>query len=307
MSNSEAPEVSLTQLRYFIQAAEQSSMTKAAQRLYIAQSAVSSSIGQLENQLGVELFIRRRAKGLVLTAPGQKLLVAARKVLDDLSASLDEVAGEPRVIRGTLHSACYMPLVPFYVPEILEQLAGDRPELEVQMTEQALPEICAALESGRTEIALTYDLGLSERIERESLLDITPYAAVSARHPLADRGRISLAELSAYPMVLMDLAHSREYFMQCFLSRGLKPDVRFRTGNIEAVRSLVSHTDSFALLHQKPRIDTTYLGEEVVSLQLVDEVSPLSVVLARLKGVTMSARARIFADHAKKVVVEHAR
>ena len=60
-------EITLTQLRYFAAAAERRSMTEAARELFVAQSAVSAAIGQLEQQVGTQLFIRQRSKGLVLT------------------------------------------------------------------------------------------------------------------------------------------------------------------------------------------------------------------------------------------------
>lgn len=295
-------EVSLTQLRYFVHAAEMASMTKAAQHLYVAQSAVSSAVAHLEKELGTELFIRRHAKGLVLTSSGRTLLVSARNVLDELATSLDEVAEESQVTRGTLHAACFTPLVPFYIPQILSQFAHDLPEVELHLTEHSLPEIGAAVESGHVEIALTYDRGLPDRVHREVLREVKPYAAVSAEHPLAEWESVTLADLAGYSMVLVDLPHSREYFMQCFVTRGLHPHVQFRSSNYEAVRSLVARTESFALLHQRPEIDATYAGGRIVPLPVKDEVEPLSVVLASLKGFTMSARAKAFAEQARKVV-----
>src|ERR1700710_2834137 len=67
-------DISLSQLRYFLMAAEHGSMTEAAGALFIAQSAVSSAVARLEDSLGTQLFIRQRAKGLVLTADGLEFL-----------------------------------------------------------------------------------------------------------------------------------------------------------------------------------------------------------------------------------------
>ena len=67
---SKKPDVTLAQLRYFIEAATHLSMTRAAEELFVAQSAVSSAIAQLEQQVGAQLFIRQRSRGLTLTPAG---------------------------------------------------------------------------------------------------------------------------------------------------------------------------------------------------------------------------------------------
>ena len=74
-------EITLTQLRYFATAAERRSMTEAARELFVAQSAVSAAVGQLEQQVGTQLFIRQRSKGLVLTPAGVQLLGDARALM----------------------------------------------------------------------------------------------------------------------------------------------------------------------------------------------------------------------------------
>ena len=92
------PDVTLTQLRYFVKAATYSSMTKAADELHIAQSAVSAAISQLEQQIGTQLFIRHRARGLALTAAGEENRVVARILRRGASPSLRApVAGEELV------------------------------------------------------------------------------------------------------------------------------------------------------------------------------------------------------------------
>ncbi|MFD0327460.1 LysR family transcriptional regulator [Streptacidiphilus monticola] len=74
----EAVGFTLAQLRYFVVAAEAGSMTAAAERLLIAQSAVSTAVSNLEHELGVQLFIRRKGKGLAVTPAGDRLLLQAR-------------------------------------------------------------------------------------------------------------------------------------------------------------------------------------------------------------------------------------
>ena len=107
------PDVTLTQLRYFVKAATYLSMTKAADELHIAQSAVSAAVSQLEQQIGTQLFIRHRARGLALTAAGEEMLRDTRALLAHLDEVLDGATGRVDQVHGTVRLACSVTLTPF--------------------------------------------------------------------------------------------------------------------------------------------------------------------------------------------------
>jgi DNA-binding transcriptional LysR family regulator len=294
--------ISLTQLRYFIRVAERESMTRAAEDLYVAQSAVSSAVAHLEKELGVQLFIRRHAKGLILTAAGKELLLRARQTLTALAESLESIAGEAQAFWGPLHVVCFSPIAPFYLPSILAGLKRDHPGLEVHVTEAVAGEVGEYLESGRAEVALTYDLALGDGIDRDVLAEIRPYAALPAAHRLAGEDSVKLADLVDEPMILVDLPFSREYFIGVFTERGLQPNVQYRSSSYETVRAMVAQDHGYSLLHQRPATDSTYAGGRVVAVPLADEVRPLRVVVASLQSMRMSRRASAFAERCRAVV-----
>ncbi len=294
--------ISLTQLRYFIRVAERESMTRAAEDLFVAQSAVSSAVAHLEKELGVQLFIRRHAKGLILTAAGKELLLRSRQTLTALAESLESIAGETQAFWGPLQVVCFSPLAPFYLPSILAGLKRDHPGLEVHVTEAVAGEVGEYLESGRAEVALTYDLALGDHIDRDVLAEIKPYAALPASHRLAGETGIRLADLVDEPMILVDLPFSRDYFIGVFSERGLTPNVQYRSSSYETVRAMVAQDHGYSLLHQLPATDSTYAGGRVVAVPITDEVRPLRVVVASLQSIRMSRRAIAFADRCRAVV-----
>lgn len=294
--------ISLTQLRYFIRVAERESMTRAAEDLFVAQSAVSSAVAHLEKELGVQLFIRRHAKGLILTAAGKELLLRARQTLTALAESLESIAGESQAFWGPLSVVCFSPIAPFYLPAILAGLKRDHPGLEVNVTEAVAGEVGEYLESGRAEAALTYDLALGEGIDRDVLAEIRPYAALPAAHRLAGADSVRLADLVDEPMILVDLPYSRDYFIGVFTERGLQPNVQYRSSSYETVRAMVAQHHGYSLLHQRPATDSTYAGGSVVAVPLADDVLPLRVVVASLQSVRMSRRANAFTERCRAVV-----
>ena len=298
------PDVTLTQLRYFIEAADALSMTVAAGRLFVAQSAVSSAISQLEKQVGAQLFVRQRSKGLALTAAGQQLLGDARALLLGLEEALDTARGIDNQVRGSIRIGCFVTLAPFILPAIVNRLRLQHPHLGIEVDEVDADGAREALRSGRVELIVGYDFALGNDVRRTVLADVPPHVLVAASHPLSGDRRIELRDLAKDPLILLDLPHSRDYFLGILASVGLQPEIRYRTMNYETVRAFVAHGHGFSILNQRPRHDLSYDGERVVALPIVDDVPSLPVVLASLASIRTTARARAVADVAAQVVAE---
>jgi DNA-binding transcriptional LysR family regulator len=294
-------DISLTQLVYFVRCAELSSMTEAAASLDVAQSAVSTSIANLERRIGAPLFVRRRAKGLVLTAAGEEFLVRARRILADLDDAVAAV--DPGNVSGRLSVGVFPTLAPFYLPEIAQRLSNAYPAIDPQFVELSAGEFDSALADHVVEVALTYDLGLGASIHRERLRQVPLYLAVGPDHPLAGRDRVCISELADEPMVLFDLPYSRDYFTDVFTRRGLAPVISHRSTNFEAVRALVARGHGFTLLNQRPVHDLTYDGGRVIVIDLAEETDSLDIVLASAQPIAaLSRRAQAFVEQCRAVL-----
>lgn len=298
------PDVTLMQLRYFLRAATHNSMTLAALELRVAQSAVSASIAQLERQLGAQLFIRQRSRGLLLTPAGEEFLSDARAALAHVDEVLDSARGKSDHVSGRLRLACFTTLAPFVLPDLLADLAEHHPDLEIDVLEVEADALAAAVRSGAAELAIGYDLGLGHDIDRQVVATVQPHVLLRPDHRLAAHPRIHLRDLAADPMVLLDLPHSREYFQECLASAGVTPQVRHRSVNYETVRGLVARGHGYSLLNLRSAGDTTYCGASLVTVPIADPMPGLSVVIARLTSVRQSARARAVAARAHSVLRE---
>ncbi|MGW8556293.1 LysR family transcriptional regulator [Streptomyces tubercidicus] len=296
------------QLRYFLVAAECGSMTAAAEDLHIAQSAVSSAIHKLERDLRVDLFIRRRGQGLVLTPAGERLRSQARALL----ARAREVEGEARGSNGTLSGpvafGCFTTLAPYYLPALFGAVTQRHPGIEIDVVEGEAEQLFQALRAGRIDFALTYDLGLSAEadLRGKTIAHAPAHVIVPATHHLAGQGTVELSELAAEPLVLLDLPYSRDYFHALVAATGTAPDVRYRTQNYEAVRSLVAQGLGYSVLNQRPATSQTYGGGEVVELELRDRQPPLELKLVTVQEVTQSARAQAVMELLREIAVNRA-
>jgi DNA-binding transcriptional LysR family regulator len=284
----------LVQLRYFLVAAECGSMTAASAELNIAQSAVSAAVHHLERDLRVDLFIRRRGRGLVLTPAGERLRHQARELLARAREVEEEARGIGETLSGPVTVGCFVTLAPYYLPALFSECTSRYPGIEIDVVEAEAEQLLRALYSGRVDFALTYDLGLfaDSEVRGETIARFPAHAIVAAAHPLAGRGTVELAELAAEPLVLLDLPHTRDYFRALVAGTGTAPDVRYRTQSYETVRSMVARGLGYSVLNQRPATGQTYGGGEVVELELADGHPPLELTLATVRGVTQSVRAR---------------
>ena len=298
------PDVTLTQLRYFVKAATYSSMTKAADELHIAQSAVSAAISQLEQQIGTQLFIRHRARGLALTAAGEEMLRDTSALLAHLDEVLDSASGHVDQVRGTVRLACFITLTPFVLPRLLSDLGTRHPDLEVDVIETSADAMSTILRNGTAELAITYDLGLGPTVGTEFLGVAVPYVLLPPDHRLARRRSIRLTELTGEPMVLLDLPDSRDYFESMLTGAGVTPTIRYRSASYETVRGLVARGHGYSILNQLPAHRETYDGGTVAAVSIRDDVQGLPIVLARLQSVRSTARARAVADAARAIFAE---
>jgi DNA-binding transcriptional LysR family regulator len=281
----------LRQLEYFVAVAEAGTVTAAAERVHLSQSAMSTALADLERAFGVQLLIRHHARGVTLTASGEELLIAARQLLrqaDDLDSSAHAL-GEG--LGGRMSFGCFAILAPYFVPPLVAALDKELPGLEVEPVEETLDALDKGLRDGRFELALTYDLGLGEGIERIELLNIRPHVLVPAAHRLASAESVSLADLADEPYVLLDLPHSRDYFRAAFAAAGVQPRIRYRTRSAETARALVGRGLGWSVLNLRPSTNQSVEGRRVVALDLADDVPALTVVLAKRLGATLTRRA----------------
>jgi DNA-binding transcriptional LysR family regulator len=293
----------LVQLRYFLVAAERGSMTEASAELHIAQSAVSTAVYNLERDLQVQLFIRRRGRGLSLTPAGERLHQQARDLLARAREVEREARGDGETISGPVAVGCFVTLAPFYLPLLFSECSRRYPGIEIAVVESEMDQLVQALAAGRIDFALSYDLGLSAEpdLHSETIARAPAYVIVSADHPLAGRGSVELTELSSEPLVLLDLPHSRDYFRSLVAATGTAPDVRYRTQSYETVRSLVARGLGYSVLNQRPATSQTYGGGEIAELQLRDGGPPLEVKIASVGGMAQTARARAVMDLLREI------
>ena len=293
----------LVQLRYFIEIARLENMRAAASSLNVSQSTLSSSLSQLEHDLGAQLFLRLPNRALKLSEDGKRLVAGARILLEDAETLQTSLSGPDDQLGGKLRVGIFAPLAPFIAPRLLSNFRERYPKIELQFVEGEQQQVLEALGKGECEIALMYDLGVSAEFSMESVERLGAHIIVGENHRLAQRKKpISFSELVDEPLVLLDQAHSREYFLKLFSSLDLEPNVAYWVSGYETVRSYVAMGLGYSILNRRMSHNLTYTGSSVVPLPIADPVVPISVVVAHAKEMPLTRKARVFAELAREIL-----
>lgn len=294
----------LRQLEYFIAAGETGSVTLAAARVAISQASVSAAVAHLEREWNVQLFVRHHAQGLSLTAAGRTMLGEAKLVVNQAanlyaaaSASLDQ-------IRGALTVGCMTTLAPMLIPEIARSFTDAHPGVRLRAVEGDAASLSAGLGRAEIDVALAYDLGLSREVAFEPLASLPPHVILGERHRWAAAPALTLRELQPEPLVLLDLPHSRDYFLGLFFAEGLEPVVGASSANPDLVRSLVANGHGYGLFNVRPRAEVALDGRRLVRVRLAGEHRPMRIGVATLGGLAPSRLVSAFAAHCRAHVSE---
>lgn len=196
-------DVHLRDLRYFVAVAEEFSFTRAAQRLYVSQPALSKQIRQLEQAMQVTLFVRD-PRGVTLTAAGALLLPLAQRQLetwhDAAQAVLAAHAHESRVLRLGMQTSLGRDLY----PAVRARFTAHHPQWRLTLRLYEWSDPSAGLLDERTDAAflwLPVPAGLAYRV----LLREPRWVALPSGHPLAGQPDIDFEDLLDEPFVALPL------------------------------------------------------------------------------------------------------
>jgi DNA-binding transcriptional LysR family regulator len=184
----------LRHLRVFVAVAEERNFTRAAERLHLAQQAVSKSVAQLERELGVEL-LERTSREVRLTSAGEALLADAPGVLAAADAAFARARGHGRGLAGSLAVGVTAAVGPGVLDHALAALRRDAPALSIALREVRPREVLPLLRDRRLDVVVARSIRPEPGLEVIELPSTPAALVVPERHPLATREVVELAAL----------------------------------------------------------------------------------------------------------------
>jgi DNA-binding transcriptional LysR family regulator len=229
----------LTDLRLFVLAADEGSLTRAAQRQHLSLAASSTRIKSLEAQCG-QTLLYREARGVRLTPPGEAFLHHARGVLrqvDQLCTDLHEYGGG---LRGHVRVFANTTAVTDFLPEILPGFLSSNPRVNVDLQEKPNPEIARGVLDGRADIGIVAGqvdmLGLQAiHFSTDRLVLVT-----SRNHAFAGRMSIAFADTLDEDAVGMQHGSTLQTFLAQVTEKLGKPlKLRIQLSSFDAMCRMI--------------------------------------------------------------------
>ena len=300
-----ATSFTLRQLKYFVATVDHGSVAEASRQLYIAQPSISAAIKGLEEGFGTQLFIRSHAQGVSLTPAGARFYEQARELLRSAREFEQNALAEGDVSSGSVDIGCFETFAPLYLPSLIRGFNTVYPGIEIRVRDGDQDELLQGLFSGRFDLVMVYELGLDAAIDTHRLTrPQSPYVLLPVSHRLAGQAMVSLFDVYDEPLILLDVAPSRNYFVDLFEPFGVTPRVTFSSPSLELVRGMVGQGFGYSLLVTRPPSSLTYDGNEVVAAEIAEDVSRSALVAAWLRRNRLTTPARRFVDYAEKMLGE---
>ena len=216
-------------------------LTEVANALYTSQPGVSKHIKDLEDELGIEIFIRRGKRLLGLTEPGKELLGVVERILLDtqnLRRIADQFASREtgHFVVATTHTQAR-----YALPKIIQWFKADYPKVHLTLLQGSPREIAELLESGKADVGIA-----TEALDNVPALASFPYYSwhhaviVPHGHPLLALEKITLEALAEFPIVTYHEGFTgRAHVDQGFTAAGVVPDIVLSAIDADVIKTYV--------------------------------------------------------------------
>lgn len=235
----EAGKMELRQLEYFQAVSRLGSVTKAADRLHIAQPSVTVAIQKLERELGVSLFDRSQ-KNLTLTAEGRVFLQRVDDILGRLGSAVTEMNDFRLLQRGTLKIGVPPMMGAYLFPYIFAGFHKSYPNIELSAVEEGTMAIRGLLEQGELDVGVIITTNISDRLAVTPITATSLVACLPPGHGLVRQASVSFADLREEAFILFtEDTYSRQLILEECAQNGFSPRVVFSSGQIETILGLI--------------------------------------------------------------------
>ena len=290
----------LRYLQSLITVADEGSFTRASEKLFVSQPALSQQIRQLEEELG-SILLDRVGRGVKLTSAGELFYRHAQRVfqeLDEAKVALQELEG---LQRGSLAVGVVQTINAYLIPQVVAQFANVYPAISLRIEEMPTAEIEEGLEEGRLQLGIGFTPPGNANINSEELFNEELVLIVSKEHELATQVAIKIKDLNEFPLVLLSKAYcTRRLWDKCAQQANIQPRIVAEMNTIGAIMGAVQYAKAGSIL---PKLALTHRHlAELVAISLREPTPQRSVGLLWRRNGYKCAATRAFSDIVKEFV-----
>jgi len=282
------------QLEIFLEVARLSSFSRAAEKRFRTQPAISSQIRALEEEVGARLLDRSGGR-VSLTAAGKLFFKYAEETIEHRKNILNEIAETERVPRGEIVVGANEGTCLHILPEVFAQFKRDYPNVAVSIKRADYARILEsilenAVDFGVVSLPVNDNRLEAQMIHRDYLVAIT-----APRHPLAARKTVTVAELAAFPLVLPRLGHTRDALDALFYDHHVKQSTAMELDSSELLKRFVAAGIGVGFI-ARSNIEEDIRAKVLVAITLADVQIRRDLALVFRKDKSLSRAARAFME-----------
>jgi len=225
----------LRSIQYFVQVADEGSITRTADKIGIAQPALTRHIKQLEAELGTQLLMRL-PRGVRLTTSGRDFLDHARTIMLEVARASEHVRSKAQAPRGRVVMGTSPTLAPLLLPRCVARTRQQCPTVTLKVVEGFSPQLLDALLTGRLDLAVMTNPPRTNALALTPLCS-EPLVVISPPGARGTRQAFSLAEVSGTPFILT--VGLRTLVEQQLAAFGIELKVEAEVDSVEAIRRLL--------------------------------------------------------------------
>lgn len=286
------------------------SMNKAAQRLFVTQSAISGAIAEVEKELGITIFVRTN-RGIVLTEDGRELLMQIGPIVER-SHALERFYSEKNP-ENRLNFSIASQRYPFCAKAFVEFLGTiDAERMQLSFKEMEMADVINDVAARKSDLGILFVSDMTETfISRildaqglvfESLVSIQPHVFLRKGHPLAKEPVLRLDQLHPYPYVMFSQTDNNLNFAEEAISLSdLDYDQRIFVTDRATFYNITAHTDAFSF--GSGILPEGYSDERLISVPL-EGGSRMRLGYIRCRGAEPSHTADQFLTILRKITQE---
>ena len=234
-----SPTLEVRHLSLVHEIAATGSVTRAAERLHLTQSALSHQLRDIESRLGLQLFLRL-GKRMVLTPPGERVLGTARRVLDEIARTEDDLRLMTQHGKGVLRLCTQCNTGYHWLPPLLQAFHRKFPGIDVQIMVNATDRPIEALLEGQIDLAVVTSDEDDKRLVADKLFEDELVAVVAPTHPFGKRAHIEAADFADEHLIIYKADRHDSYtFTRILAPAGVEPARVSQVPLTEAILELV--------------------------------------------------------------------
>lgn len=286
------------QLETFLEVARHASFSRAAEKRFRTQPAISSQIRGIEEEVGAKLFDRSGGK-VSLTAAGKAFLKYVEETLDARKAMMVAIAEMERVPRGEIIVGANEGTCLHILPHVFSEFKKQYPEVSVNIKRADYAKVLESIIDNSVDFGVV-SLPVNDNrltvvlIHRDELVLIAP-----PNHPLGKMKSATIADASKYPLIVPKAGHTRDAIEQLFHERRLKPNFTMELDSSELLKRFVAAEVGIGFI-SRSNVEEDVRAKAVSAIAIADAHVRRDLALVFRKDKALSRASLAFIDIAVK-------